>query len=134
MMEWPSSMMRHKAYCWIEDFIYYQSDFRNNRVFCGGKGIKTESPFEQHIKNSKDTNEHEDDLRLWKWRGASPRSRTEGSMEKTEERTVALLRESLKQEATCAYFQSMQLLQGCMAVSLSMSGLFIANMNRCHSK
>ncbi|XP_024913274.1 protein FAM3C isoform X2 [Cynoglossus semilaevis] len=30
--------------------------FRDNWVFVGGKGIKTKSPFEQHIKNAADTN------------------------------------------------------------------------------
>uniref|UniRef100_A0A3Q3FEX6 FAM3 metabolism regulating signaling molecule C n=1 Tax=Kryptolebias marmoratus TaxID=37003 RepID=A0A3Q3FEX6_KRYMA len=33
--------------------------FRDNWVFVGGKGIKTKSPFEQHIKNSGDTNKYE---------------------------------------------------------------------------
>ncbi|KAF7246483.1 Protein FAM3C [Varanus komodoensis] len=33
--------------------------FRDNWVFCGGKGIKTKSPFEQHIRNNKDTNKYE---------------------------------------------------------------------------
>lgn len=33
--------------------------FRDNWVFVGGKGIKTKSPFEQHIKNSADTNKFE---------------------------------------------------------------------------
>uniref|UniRef100_A0A8C0DB60 ILEI/PANDER domain-containing protein n=1 Tax=Balaenoptera musculus TaxID=9771 RepID=A0A8C0DB60_BALMU len=33
--------------------------FTDNWVFCGGKGIKTKSPFEQHIKNNKDTNKYE---------------------------------------------------------------------------
>ncbi|XP_061920839.1 protein FAM3C isoform X2 [Entelurus aequoreus] len=33
--------------------------FRDNWVFVGGKGIKTKSPFEQHIKNSADTNKYE---------------------------------------------------------------------------
>ncbi|KAK7886136.1 hypothetical protein WMY93_025757 [Mugilogobius chulae] len=33
-----------------------QVAFRDNWVFVGGKGIKTKSPFEQHIKNSGDTN------------------------------------------------------------------------------
>ncbi|XP_053572653.1 protein FAM3C [Bombina bombina] len=33
--------------------------FRDNWVFVGGKGIKTKSPFEQHIKNNKDTNKYE---------------------------------------------------------------------------
>uniref|UniRef100_A0A8C5MU04 FAM3 metabolism regulating signaling molecule C n=1 Tax=Leptobrachium leishanense TaxID=445787 RepID=A0A8C5MU04_9ANUR len=34
-------------------------NFRDNWVFVGGKGIKTKSPFEQHIKNNKDTNKYE---------------------------------------------------------------------------
>ncbi|XP_051248433.1 protein FAM3C [Dicentrarchus labrax] len=33
--------------------------FRDNWVFVGGKGIKTKSPFEQHIKNNADTNKFE---------------------------------------------------------------------------
>lgn len=33
--------------------------FRDNWVFVGGKGIKAESPYEQHIKNNKDTNKYE---------------------------------------------------------------------------
>ncbi|KAM9312651.1 protein FAM3C isoform 2-T2 [Gastrophryne carolinensis] len=33
--------------------------FRDNWVFVGGKGIKTKSPFEQHMKNNKDTNKYE---------------------------------------------------------------------------
>ncbi|XP_047246182.1 protein FAM3C isoform X2 [Girardinichthys multiradiatus] len=33
--------------------------FRDNWIFLGGKGIKTKSPFEQHIKNSAATNKYE---------------------------------------------------------------------------
>ncbi|KPP63686.1 hypothetical protein Z043_118034 [Scleropages formosus] len=33
--------------------------FRDNWIFVGGKGIKTKSPFEQHIKNSAETNKYE---------------------------------------------------------------------------
>ncbi|KAM9334844.1 protein FAM3C isoform 1-T2 [Symphorus nematophorus] len=33
--------------------------FRDNWIFVGGKGIKTKTPFEQHIKNSADTNKFE---------------------------------------------------------------------------
>ncbi|RXN17817.1 FAM3C [Labeo rohita] len=33
--------------------------FRDNWVFVGGKGIKTKSPFEQHIKNNAETNKYE---------------------------------------------------------------------------
>ncbi|XP_068163532.1 protein FAM3C [Antennarius striatus] len=33
--------------------------FRDNWIFVGGKGIKTKSPFEQHIKNNADSNKFE---------------------------------------------------------------------------
>lgn len=33
--------------------------FRDNWVFVGGKGIKTKSPFEQHIKNKAEINKYE---------------------------------------------------------------------------
>ncbi|TRY82372.1 hypothetical protein DNTS_015110 [Danionella cerebrum] len=33
--------------------------FRDNWVFVGGKGIKTKSPFEQHLKNNAETNKYE---------------------------------------------------------------------------
>ncbi|KAE8281367.1 Protein FAM3C Precursor [Larimichthys crocea] len=33
--------------------------FRDNWIFVGGKGIKTKSPFEQHVKNNADTNKFE---------------------------------------------------------------------------
>uniref|UniRef100_A0A4W3IFK0 FAM3 metabolism regulating signaling molecule C n=1 Tax=Callorhinchus milii TaxID=7868 RepID=A0A4W3IFK0_CALMI len=33
--------------------------FRDNWIFVGAKGIKSKSPFEQHIKNNKDTNKYE---------------------------------------------------------------------------
>ncbi|XP_036374217.1 protein FAM3C [Megalops cyprinoides] len=33
--------------------------FRDNWIFVGGKGIKTKSPFEQHIKNNAETNKYE---------------------------------------------------------------------------
>ncbi|XP_076015110.1 protein FAM3C [Genypterus blacodes] len=33
--------------------------FRDNWIFVGGKGIKTNSPFEQHMKNSAETNKYE---------------------------------------------------------------------------
>lgn len=36
--------------------IITQLGFRDNWIFVGGKGIKTKSPFEQHIKNSADSN------------------------------------------------------------------------------
>ncbi|XP_078273074.1 protein FAM3C-like [Rhinoraja longicauda] len=33
--------------------------FRDNWIFVGAKGIQSKSPFEQHIKNNKDTNKYE---------------------------------------------------------------------------
>lgn len=33
--------------------------FRDNWIFVGGKGIRTKTPFEQHIKNSAETNKFE---------------------------------------------------------------------------
>ncbi|XP_060932653.1 protein FAM3C [Limanda limanda] len=33
--------------------------FRDNWIFVGGKGIKTKSPFEQHLKNNAETNKFE---------------------------------------------------------------------------
>ncbi|KAM6895386.1 protein FAM3C [Xenentodon cancila] len=33
--------------------------FRDSWIFVGGKGIKTKSPFEQHMRNSVDTNKFE---------------------------------------------------------------------------
>ncbi|MBN3297306.1 FAM3C protein, partial [Amia calva] len=33
--------------------------FRDNWIFVGGKGIKTKSPFEQHIKNNAEANKYE---------------------------------------------------------------------------
>ncbi|KAM9327830.1 protein FAM3C [Pholidichthys leucotaenia] len=33
--------------------------FRDNWIFVGGKGIRTKSPFEQHIKNNAETNKFE---------------------------------------------------------------------------
>lgn len=33
--------------------------FRDNWIFVGGKGIKTKSPFEQHLKNNAETNKYE---------------------------------------------------------------------------
>ncbi|XP_056877891.1 protein FAM3C [Takifugu flavidus] len=33
--------------------------FRDSWIFVGGKGIRTKSPFEQHIKNNKETNKYD---------------------------------------------------------------------------
>uniref|UniRef100_A0A8C6BLQ3 ILEI/PANDER domain-containing protein n=1 Tax=Monodon monoceros TaxID=40151 RepID=A0A8C6BLQ3_MONMO len=47
--------------------------FRDNWVFCGGKGIKTKSPFEQHIKSNKDTNKYEGWPEVVEMEGCIPR-------------------------------------------------------------
>ncbi|EHA99131.1 Protein FAM3C [Heterocephalus glaber] len=46
--------------------------FRDNWVFCGGKGIKTKSLFEQHIKNNKDTNKYEGWPEVVEMNGCTP--------------------------------------------------------------
>ncbi|XP_020782160.1 protein FAM3C isoform X2 [Boleophthalmus pectinirostris] len=55
----PATKLNDEARKLIADLgssIISQLGFRDNWVFVGGKGIKTKSPFEQHIKNSADTN------------------------------------------------------------------------------
>ncbi|XP_037099503.1 protein FAM3C isoform X1 [Syngnathus acus] len=47
--------------------------FRDNWIFVGGKGIKTKSPFEQHIKNSADTNKFEGWPEVLEMEGCVPR-------------------------------------------------------------
>uniref|UniRef100_G3VH15 ILEI/PANDER domain-containing protein n=1 Tax=Sarcophilus harrisii TaxID=9305 RepID=G3VH15_SARHA len=47
-------------------------DFRDNWVFCGGKGIKTKSPFKKHIKNNKNTNKYEGWPELVEMKGCIP--------------------------------------------------------------
>ncbi|XP_069021005.1 protein FAM3C isoform X1 [Embiotoca jacksoni] len=47
--------------------------FRDNWIFVGGKGIKTKSPFEQHIKNSADTNKFEGWPEVLEMEGCIPR-------------------------------------------------------------
>ncbi|XP_072340515.1 protein FAM3C isoform X2 [Scyliorhinus torazame] len=37
----------------------YSLAFRDNWIFVGAKGIQSKSPFEQHIKNNKNTNKYE---------------------------------------------------------------------------
>lgn len=51
--------------------------FRDNWVFVGGKGIKTKSPFEQHIKNNKDTNKYEGWPEVVEMEGCIPQKQTE---------------------------------------------------------
>ncbi|KAM8973095.1 protein FAM3C [Pelodytes ibericus] len=51
--------------------------FRDNWVFVGGKGIKTKSPFEQHIKNNKDTNKYEGWPEVVEMEGCIPQKQTD---------------------------------------------------------
>lgn len=55
----PATKLNDEARKLISDLgstIITQLGFRDNWIFVGGKGIKTKSPFEQHIKNSAETN------------------------------------------------------------------------------
>ncbi|CAL8386089.1 unnamed protein product [Gadus morhua 'NCC'] len=49
--------------------------FRDNWIFVGGKGIKTKTPFEQHIKNSADTNKYEGWPEVLEMEGCIPQRR-----------------------------------------------------------
>lgn len=58
----PATKLNDEARKLITDLgssIINSVGFRDNWIFVGGKGIKTKSPFEQHIKNSADTNKFE---------------------------------------------------------------------------
>ncbi|XP_022045836.1 protein FAM3C [Acanthochromis polyacanthus] len=58
----PSTKLNDEARKLISDLgssAVSNLGFRDNWVFVGGKGIKTKSPFEQHIKNSAETNKFE---------------------------------------------------------------------------
>lgn len=58
----PSTKLNDEARKLIADLgssVVNNLGFRDNWIFVGGKGIKTKSPFEQHIKNSADTNKFE---------------------------------------------------------------------------
>ncbi|XP_031169407.1 protein FAM3C isoform X1 [Sander lucioperca] len=58
----PSTKLNDEARKLISDLgssAVSNLGFRDNWIFVGGKGIKTKSPFEQHIKNSADTNKFE---------------------------------------------------------------------------
>lgn len=55
----PATKLNDEARKLIADLgstIINQLAFRDNWIFVGGKGIKTKSPFEQHIKNSANSN------------------------------------------------------------------------------
>ncbi|XP_072309875.1 protein FAM3C [Eucyclogobius newberryi] len=55
----PATKLNDEARKLIADLgstMVSQLAFRDNWIFVGGKGIKTKSPFEQHIKNSANTN------------------------------------------------------------------------------
>ncbi|KFO80647.1 Protein FAM3D, partial [Cuculus canorus] len=47
--------------------------FRDNWVFLGAKGLKDKSPFEQHIKNNKETNKYDGWPELLEMEGCAPR-------------------------------------------------------------
>ncbi|XP_018940308.2 protein FAM3C [Cyprinus carpio] len=51
----PATKLNDEARNLIDGF----GGLRDNWVFVGGKGIKTKSPFEQHIKNNAETNKYE---------------------------------------------------------------------------
>ncbi|XP_068265077.1 protein FAM3D [Nyctibius grandis] len=47
--------------------------FRDNWVFLGAKGLKNKSPFEEHIKNDKNTNKYDGWPELLEMEGCAPR-------------------------------------------------------------
>ncbi|XP_051483626.1 protein FAM3D isoform X2 [Apus apus] len=47
--------------------------FRDNWVFLGAKGLKNRSPFEEHIKNDKETNKYDGWPELLEMEGCAPR-------------------------------------------------------------
>ncbi|NWI69832.1 FAM3D protein, partial [Todus mexicanus] len=47
--------------------------FRDNWVFLGAKGLKSKSPFEEHIKNDKNTNKYDGWPELLEMEGCAPR-------------------------------------------------------------
>ncbi|KFU89150.1 Protein FAM3D, partial [Chaetura pelagica] len=47
--------------------------FRDNWVFLGAKGLRNRSPFEQHIKNDKETNKYDGWPELLEMEGCAPR-------------------------------------------------------------
>uniref|UniRef100_A0A8D2ZKD6 ILEI/PANDER domain-containing protein n=1 Tax=Scophthalmus maximus TaxID=52904 RepID=A0A8D2ZKD6_SCOMX len=51
--------------------------FRDNWIFVGGKGIKTKTPFEQHIKNSAATNKFEGWPEVLEMEGCIPKKQDE---------------------------------------------------------
>ncbi|XP_055045728.1 protein FAM3C [Misgurnus anguillicaudatus] len=58
----PATKLNDEARSMIADLgssIISILGFRDNWIFVGGKGIKTKSPFEQHLKNNADTNKYD---------------------------------------------------------------------------
>ncbi|KAM6300843.1 protein FAM3D [Aegotheles albertisi] len=47
--------------------------FRDNWIFLGAKGLKNKSPFEEHIKNDKDTNKYDGWPEMLEMEGCAPR-------------------------------------------------------------
>ncbi|KAJ1110007.1 hypothetical protein NDU88_007362 [Pleurodeles waltl] len=47
--------------------------FRDNWIFVGGKGLKSKSPFEEHLKNEKETNKYDGWPEVLEMEGCIPR-------------------------------------------------------------
>ncbi|XP_077566242.1 protein FAM3C [Stigmatopora nigra] len=72
----PASKLNDEARKLIADLgssIINKLGFRDNWIFVGGKGIKTKSPFEQHIKNNAETNKFEGWPEVLEMEGCVPR-------------------------------------------------------------
>ncbi|XP_015815372.1 protein FAM3C isoform X1 [Nothobranchius furzeri] len=76
----PATKLNDEARAIIADFgstAVGGLGFRDNWIFVGGKGIKTKSPFEQHIKNSADTNKYEGWPEVLEMEGCVPQRQQE---------------------------------------------------------
>ncbi|XP_057712359.1 protein FAM3C [Corythoichthys intestinalis] len=72
----PSTKLNDEARKLIADLgssVINKLGFRDNWLFVGGKGIKTKSPFEQHIKNNAETNKFEGWPEVLEMEGCVPR-------------------------------------------------------------
>ncbi|XP_077450043.1 protein FAM3C isoform X1 [Stigmatopora argus] len=72
----PATKLNDEARKLIADLgssIINKLGFRDNWIFVGGKGIKTKSPFEQHIKNNAETNKFEGWPEVLEMEGCVPR-------------------------------------------------------------
>lgn len=72
----PATKLNDEARKLIEDLgstLITKIGFRDNWIFVGGKGIKTKSPFEQHIKNSAESNKFDGWPEVLEMEGCIPR-------------------------------------------------------------